>query len=75
MWYIIDCAKEAKIICGMKDNVKQQDVAEIIESGRIKENLTYVPIKKGDAIYIPAGTIHAILGDTLICEIQQNSNS
>ncbi|MCI8352331.1 MAG: mannose-6-phosphate isomerase, class I [Clostridia bacterium] len=74
MWYIIDCAKDAKIICGMKENVTNKDVDTIIRNGKIKENLNYINIQKGDAIYIPSGTIHAILGDTLICEIQQNSN-
>lgn len=74
MWYIIDCTPNAKIICGMKENVKKEDVEDIIKNNKIKENLNYLDIKKGDAIYIPSGTIHAILGDTLICEIQQNSN-
>lgn len=74
MWYIIDCAQNAKIICGMKESVTQKDVSEIIRIGKIKENLNYINIQKGDSICIPSGTIHAILGDTLICEIQQNSN-
>lgn len=74
MWHIIDCDTDAKIICGMKENVKQEEVEEIIRKNKIKENLNYVDIKKGDTIYIPAGTIHAILGNTLLCEIQQNSN-
>ena len=34
----------------------------------------YVDIEKGDSIYIPAGTLHAILSGILICEIQQNSD-
>lgn len=74
MWHIIDCASDAKIICGMKENVKQEEVEKIIRNNQIKENLNYVDIQKGDTIYIPAGTIHAILGNTLLCEIQQNSN-
>lgn len=74
MWYIIDCVENAKIICGMKESVTQKDVSEIIRNGKIKEKLNYINIQKGDSIYIPSGTIHAILGDTLICEIQQNSN-
>lgn len=74
MWHIIDCNSDAKIICGMKENVKKEDVEKIIRNNQIKENLNYVDIKKGDTIYIPAGTIHAILGNTLLCEIQQNSN-
>lgn len=74
MWYIIDCLPNSQIICGMKENVKQEDVEDIIRNNKIKENLNYVDIKKGDSIYIPSGTIHAILGGALICEIQQNSN-
>ena len=74
MWYIIDCEENAQIICGMKDGIKEEEVEDIIRSGKIKENLKYVDIQKQDVIYIPSGTIHAILGNTLICEIQQNSN-
>ncbi len=74
MWYIIDCEPNAQIIYGLKENVKQEDVEGIIRNNQIKENIKYVNIQKGDAVYIPAGTIHAILGNTLICEIQQNSN-
>lgn len=74
MWYIIDCLPNSQIICGMKEGVQQEDVEDIIRNNKIKENLNYVNIKKGDSIYIPSGTIHAILGGALICEIQQNSN-
>ena len=74
MWYVVDCGKDAKIICGMKESVTNKEVSSIIRNGKIKENLNYINIQKGDAIYIPSGTIHAILGNTLICEIQQNSN-
>lgn len=74
MWYIMECKPGAKIICGMKEGCKQEEVASIIKNGKIEENLNYVDVQKGDCIYIPAGTIHAILGDTLICEVQQNSN-
>lgn len=74
MWYIIDCLSNSQIICGMKEKVQQEDVEDIIRNNKIKENLNYVDIKKGDSIYIPSGTIHAILGGALICEIQQNSN-
>ena len=74
MWYIMECAKEAQIICGMKESVRQEELEACIREGKIKENLNTVPIEKGDVIYIPAGTIHAILGNTLLCEVQQNSN-
>lgn len=74
MWYIIDCKREGKLICGTKDIKSKKELEKIIKSGDIKNYLQYIDIEKGDSIYIPSGTIHAILADTLICEIQQNSN-
>jgi len=74
MWYIMDAGENAKIICGLKDNVTSRQVEEAINFDNIEPLLNYVDVKPGDVIYIPSGTIHAILGNTLICEIQQNSN-
>lgn len=74
MWYIIDCKEDAKIICGLKDSINSKKDLENINKDSILQHLNYIPIKKGDAIFIDAGTIHAIMEDTLICEIQQNSD-
>lgn len=72
MWYILDCKKDAKLIYGLKENVNKGNISEIIKNGKINQYLNYININKGDAIYVPSGTVHAILSDTLICEIQQN---
>lgn len=72
MWYVLDCTDNAKLICGMKPVVKQSDIERVIKNNEIKENINYIDIHKGDLIYIPAGTIHAILEGALICEVQQN---
>ncbi len=74
MWYIMECKQGAKIICGMKEGTKQEQIPFILKSNKIEEYLNFIPVEKGDCIYIPSGTIHAILGNTLICEIQQNSD-
>lgn len=74
MWYVMDCDENATIICGLNKNVKQADIPKVICGGKIQDALNQVPIHKGDVIYIPSGTVHAILKGTLICEIQQNSN-
>lgn len=74
MWYVLDCKKEAKIICGMKENVKQEELKDIFYSEEVANYLNYLEIESGDCIYIPSGMVHAILEDTLICEVQQNSD-
>lgn len=74
MWYIIKTNKDGKIICGLNTKLSKDELKNIIENDKIKEYLNYINIEEGDSIYIKAGTIHAILKDTLICEIQQNSD-
>ena len=74
MWYILDCKENAKLICGLNENAKKENIKEILKNGEIKKYLKYVDVQKGDSIYIPSGTVHAILSGILICEIQQNSD-
>jgi mannose-6-phosphate isomerase len=35
--------------------------------------LNFIPVKRGDFFYIPAGSIHAIGKNVTLCEVQQNS--
>ena len=72
VWYIMDCKEDAKIIYGFKDKVKKENLVEAINN--IEDNVKYINVKKGDFISIPAGTIHAICGGILLCEIQQTSD-
>ncbi len=77
MWVILDTTKEnAKILVGIDENVSKGDLQKAIEN---KENIAdmfnYVDIKVGDALYIPAGRVHAILDGAIIAEIQQSSDT
>ena len=45
-----------------------------MEEDTILSLLNRIPIKQGEAFFIPAGTVHAIGKGSLICEIQQSSN-
>lgn len=74
MWYIMECADNGKIIGGLNTILTQNELHDVIENDNLKDYLNYIDIKRGDSIYIPAGTVHAILKNTLICEIQQNSD-
>jgi beta-glucosidase len=58
----------------MNKKVSTEELKEIIENNRIKDYLNIIPVKTGDSVYIPAGTLHAIMSGLLICEIQQNSD-
>lgn len=74
MWYIIDADENAEIVFGVKEELSQDDFKRHIKDGTLEEILNFVPVKKGDVFYIPAGTLHAIGKGILIAEVQQNSN-
>ena len=75
MWYIMDCDEDAFVYCGFKEDITKEEIKNRIENHTITDVLNKIYVKKGDAIYIPAGTVHAIGSGILICEIQQSSNS
>ncbi|MEN6624949.1 MAG: type I phosphomannose isomerase catalytic subunit [Candidatus Sumerlaeia bacterium] len=74
-WYIMDCPRGAEIIHGLSGQIDAARLAEAARLGKMEACIRRVPIKPGVLIQIPAGTVHAILGGTLLCEIQQCSNT
>lgn len=72
-WYVLDAHSHGQIIVGQRCR-DREEFALMAREGRwhLVENL--VPIKKGDFFDIKPGTVHAILGDTLILETQQSSD-
>ena len=74
MWYVVDAAKDSFLYCGFKKEYTLDEVKYALNNGIILDLLNKIQVKKGDAIYIPAGTVHAICGGLLIYEVQQNSS-
>lgn len=72
VWYIMDCKENAKIVYGLNNNVKEENLKNAINN--IEENVNYINVHKGDFISIPSGTVHAIMDGILVCEIQQSSD-
>lgn len=75
MWYILDAEKNTKLIYGLKQDISREDFIDAIKNAAVGETLNEVKVKAGDCLYIPSGTVHAILEGILIAEIQQNSNT
>lgn len=73
-WVVIDALPDSMIIYGFNRKMDRKELAEVIREGRLKEVLGYRRVRKGDVVYIPAGTIHAAGSGILMAEIQQSSN-
>ena len=74
LWYVLDAEPGASIICGFAHPVTREILHTALKTRSFAKHLQKIPIKKGDAFYIPAGTIHALGAGTLIVEIQESSN-
>ena len=74
MWYVLDAEKNSRLYYGFKKKIPRNEFAARIKDNSIVEVLNAVPAKKGEVLFIPAGTIHAIGKGVLLAEIQQNSN-
>ena len=74
MWYIVDAKKGSGVYCGFKEPISKEQLGQALAEGKITDYLNFIEVQKGDCLFIPAGTVHAICGGILLCEVQQNSS-
>lgn len=75
MWVVLHSEPGAQLILGVKEGTSPKKFRQAIDQGQLEPYLHYLPVKSGDHICVPAGSLHAIMGGLLIAEIQQNSNT
>ncbi len=75
LWIILHAEPDAEIIYGLKAGVDRERFADSAATDAIDSMLHRVPIRAGDAFYLPAGTVHALGPGAIVAEIQQNSDT
>lgn len=73
-WYIVDCEPGSSVLCGFQPGVSPALLREAAATGNFERALVRRPIRPGTFVNVPAGTVHAILKGTLVCEISQASS-
>lgn len=73
-WYILRAEPDACLIHGFKADMDAARVRALIAAHRLQDALAYVPVQRGDVVFVPAGTVHAIMKGIVLAEIQQNSD-
>lgn len=74
-WYILAAAPGARVALGLKRLLTPQALRAAIRDGSIAGLAQWRPVAKGDIIFVPAGTIHAIGAGIILAEIQQHSDA
>ncbi len=75
MWYLLDAAEGAELFAGFRRGTTRAGFEKALGEGRAAELLHRVPVRAGDAMFIPSGRCHAIGAGCLIVEMQQNSDT
>jgi mannose-6-phosphate isomerase len=75
MWVVLHAEPGAELIVGVKAGTTPAAFREAIAQKRLEPYLHRVPVRVGDHVCVPAGTLHAIMGGLILAEIQQTSNT
>lgn len=75
MWYILHAEPGSRIVQGMKRGTDRATFRRAVADDRVQDLLNRVRVRPGDAILVPAGTVHGILSGIVLVEIQQCSDT
>jgi mannose-6-phosphate isomerase len=75
MWYALSARPGAEVLAGLKPEVTRESFQQAIANGTAEDCLVHVPVRAGDAVFVPAGTAHTIGAGLVLCEIQEQSDT
>ncbi len=74
-WVILRAEPGARLVYGIRPGYTIDALRALCERGAaVEEALNTLPVKAGDVVYIPSGTVHAIGAGIVLYEIQQSSD-
>jgi mannose-6-phosphate isomerase len=73
-WVVIEAEKGSHIYAGLSSGTTAGSLRQSLDDGTIADHLVCIDPKAGDAVFIPAGTVHTLGNDVVVFEVQQNSD-
>jgi mannose-6-phosphate isomerase len=74
-WYVAAADRGAELFLGFRGLLARDQFQEALREGRATDYVHRIPVKSGDAAFLPAGRLHAVSAGNLLIEIQQNSDT
>jgi mannose-6-phosphate isomerase len=74
MWYVVTARDGAAMLVGLHPDVTRETFGRAIADSTVEDCIERVPVRAGDAIFVPAGTAHTICPGVVLCEIQEHSD-
>lgn len=73
-WVVLESQPESRIYAGLKKGTTVDDLRQSFKNGTIEEHLASFTPKPGEGIFLQAGTVHALGGNVVVFEVQENSD-
>ncbi|HET7103007.1 MAG TPA: type I phosphomannose isomerase catalytic subunit [Terracidiphilus sp.] len=73
-WYVLAAEPGSQVAVGLRPGVTLDQVRAGIRDGTLEKSLHAIEIKRGDMVFVAAGTVHAIWPGSILLEVQQNSD-
>lgn len=73
-WVILESVPGSQLFAGLKSGVGPADLEAAVKSNRLEDVVHQFEVQRGDVVFVPAGTVHAIGEGILLAEVQQQSN-
>jgi mannose-6-phosphate isomerase len=73
-WYVFSAQPDAQLVLGWTRDTSREEYERRVTDGTLGEILRKIPVRAGDTVYIPAGTVHAIGAGIVLFETQQASD-
>lgn len=74
MWYVMPSSDEAAIFLGWNEPMNEAAIRDALTRGTLARYMREYKVRAGDVAMIPAGTVHAMRRNTIVAEIQENSD-
>jgi mannose-6-phosphate isomerase len=73
-WVVLEAGVTSRIYAGLKAGTTEDDLRRSLANGNVADQLACFAPKSGDAVFLPAGTVHSLGGGVVVFEVQQNSD-
>src|SRR5438874_3218955 len=74
-WYVAAADTNAEFFQGFREPITRDEFEERLSEGTLIDHVHRIAVQPGDAVFLPAGRVHAIGAGNLLIEIQQNSDT
>jgi mannose-6-phosphate isomerase len=73
-WVVLEAGTKSRVYAGLKPGTTAENLRRALANGTMADDLVCFTPKRGDGVFLPAGTVHSLGDDIVVFEVQQNSD-